>query len=124
MKLLEDWYFHTEIGSDLWNERLLDYLQLPSVWNFGEKKNRSILLIYLSDFQQTIIIVVRMQIYRILCFKIKTEKLQLILQHAMKRKGYCSNFYILSILSRIERRLFISNFVFAFSVLPRTTLIY
>lgn len=114
MKLLEDWYFHTEIGSDLWNERLLDYLQLPSVWNFGEKKTGPFLLIYLSDFQQTIIIVVRMQIYRILCFKIKTEKLQLILQHAMKRTGYSSNFYILSILSRIERRLFISNFVFDF----------
>ena len=36
-----------------------------------------------------------MQIYRILCFKIKTEKLQLILQHAMKKAGYGSNFYIL-----------------------------
>lgn len=60
--------------------------------------------------------------YRILCFEIRTEKLQL--QHAMKKKGYSSNFYILGILSRKERRLLIFKFCLCFSVLPRKAFIY
>ena len=124
MKLLEDWYFHTEIGSDLWNERLLDYLQLPSVWNFGEKKTGPFCSFTCQIFNKQLLLLSECRFTESCALKLRQKKLQLILQHAKKRKGYCSNFYILSILSRIERRLFISNFVFAFSVLPRTTLIY